>query len=331
MQRAVLMSQDVRVINEFTQICAVTGMELRIESKFVEVDPHTIHFVDASMSEITQEYEHVHVVCVGQPTSHVWLLAGQLNAESIVTLPHDRTRVIELLTPQLESSGRVVAVTAAVGGAGTTTLAMAVAHQFKNSGHTCVLVDISDGYAGLDLMMGNDNPDVVYSGVVMNNRQFGIEGLNSRDGIPFITNNATHTPQHWQELVRYLATHFDYVVLDIQANYLKDDVLDMCDHIVVTLTNTIRDVAVSKVFLNSLPHVKAGLAIRSIPGAALAPLAIAEKLQTPLWAALPSDKRIAEQIECGFGVSMVKLASFSRCIAQLSSRFTSELSHVRSA
>ena len=269
MQRAVLISQDVRVINELTQICAVTGMELVIEQESSAVDSRAIYFIDASMTQVVHDYPHAHVICVGQPTSHVWLLAGQLNAESIITLPHDRSQLIELLTPQLASTGRVIAITQAVGGAGATTLAMAIAHQLKNSGYSCVLIDVNNHYAGLDLVMGLSNQDVIYSGNVMNNPRFGIDGLNSANDLPFISNNATHSPQQWKELINYLASNFDYVVLDIEPSYLQDEILEMCNDVVVALTNTIRDVAVSKILLNTLTTANVGLAVRSIPGTGL--------------------------------------------------------------
>lgn len=331
MQRAILISQDVRFINEFTQICAVTGMELVIEHSPSAVDLRAVYFLDASTQGITEELPHVHVVCVGQPDSHVWLLASQVNAESIITFPHDRAQLVNLLTPQLKSAANVIAVTHAAGGVGATTLAMATAHQLKNSGYSCVLLDVADHYSGLDLSVGLHDQDVIYSGNIMNSSQFGIEGLNTVDGLSCITNNATHTPQQWSELINYLGKHFDYVVLDIESKYLQTDLVEICDDIIVGLTNTIRDIAVTKILLNSLPKEHVGLAIRSIPGAALQPLAIAEKLQTPLWASLPTDKRITEQIECGFGVSMVKLASFTRSIAQLVSRLVQANSHAHAA
>ena len=331
MHRVILISQDVRLINEFTQICAVTGMDLVIESAPSVIDSRATYFIDATVTDIQNEFPHVHVVCVGQPSSRVWLLASRLNAESIITYPHDRAQLVELLTPQLTSTAHVIAVTHAVGGVGATTLAMAVAHQLKNSGYTCVLLDISRHYSGLDLSLGIHDQDVVYSEQLMNNPAFGIEGLNTADGLRCITNNATHTSQQWIELITYLGKHFDYVVLDIESEYLQPEMIDACDDIIVALTNTIRDIAVSKILLNSLPQEHVGLAVRSVPGAALQPLAIAEKLHIPLWASLPTDKRITEQVECGFGVSMVKLSSFTRSIAQLTSRLVQDDASVRAA
>jgi septum formation inhibitor-activating ATPase MinD len=85
--------------------------------------------------------------------------------------------------------------------------------------------------------------------------------------------------------------------------------------------------------LNTLQewNVPVGLVIRVLGGTAVQPLAIAEKLQTPLWATIPTDNRIIEQIECGFGISMVKLSSFNRAIAQLASRLVGVGNNVRTA
>ena len=89
MRKAILVSTELRVINEFTQICAVTGLPLVVVTDVSELTADAIYFIDASCVDANVEVDNVHVVCVGQPTSQVWLLAGRVNAESILTLPHD--------------------------------------------------------------------------------------------------------------------------------------------------------------------------------------------------------------------------------------------------
>lgn len=333
MQKAVLLSHDVRVTNEFTQICAVTGMQFEIQTFVADYDEQTLYFVDETCSTENLDAQNVHVICVGQPSSKTWLLAGQLQAESILLLPHDRSKLIELLTPSTIFTGKVIGVTHAVGGSGATTLASAIAHQLKNSGHTCVLIDVSNRYQGLDIALGFNSESVVYSSQVMNVKNFGIEGLNESDGLRFIASNAKYSIGEWLVLINYLQTQFEYVVLDIDHELVEREVMTICDEVVVSITNTIHGTSVTRILLNTLQewNVPVGLVIRVLGGTAVQPLAIAEKLQTPLWATIPTDNRIIEQIECGFGISMVKLSSFNRAIAQLASRLVGVGNNVRTA
>lgn len=333
MQHAILLSQDIRVINEFTQICAVTGMELEIAATISQAPINSVVFVDESSEDISIALTHVHVLCIGQPTPRVWLLAGQLNAASILIFPHDRSQIIELLTPSTQASGKVIGVTSATGGAGTTTLASAIAHQLKNTGHQAILLDINSGYAALDLLLGYSSQDIVYSSSVIDMQSFGIEGLNTVDDLAFIANNSNHSATQWQNLVAYLKSKFEYVILDIESTSADETIFGLCDEVVVALTNTIHGTAVTRILLNSLQewNIMYGLAVRSLGGTSLNPLTIAEKLNTPLWASIPTDNRIIEQIECGFGVSMVKLSSFNRAIAQLTLRLSGAATNVRSA
>lgn len=333
MHKAVLISNDPRIINEFNQICAVTGMSWDVQTHVDKTKSDATYFIDASCSDINLDAANVHVVCIGQPTSQVWLLAGQVNAVAILTLPHDRSQLIELLTPTSLLSGRVIAVTQAVGGTGATTLASAIAHQLKNTGHECILLEVSSRYTGLDLALGDSIGEPIFSSQLINNPAFGVDGLNAAEGLRFIANNESHPIEQWITLINYVKSQSAFVVLDVASDVHNHELLKLCDDVVVSLTNTIRHTAVTRILLNMLSEldVPHGLAIRSVGGTSLNPIAIAEKLQTPLWASLPSDNRITEQIECGFGVSMIRLASFTRAISQLTIRLSDYYIHDNAA
>lgn len=332
MNKAVLFSNDLRVINEFTQICTVTGMHLEVVANTTGTIEDAICFVDSSCSDVQIDASNVHVICVGQPTSQVWLLAGQVNAQSILTLPHDRSPLIELLTPSITTFGKIISVTQASGGSGVTTLASALAHQLKNTARTCVLVEVSNNYTAFELAMGDLQSEAIYASHLMANPSFGVEGLNTADGLKFIANDAPHSLEQWIELISYLQGQFEFVVLDMSSDMHNAELLKLSDSVVVSLTNTIRQTAVTRILLNTLNelNISHGLAIRSLGGTSLNPLAIAEKLQTPLWVSLPTDNRIIEQIECGFGISMIRLASFTRAVSQVAGRLA-EADNVRTA
>lgn len=332
MRKAILVSTELRLINEFTQICAVTGLPLVVVTHVPESTADAIYFIDTSCLDANLEVDNVHVVCVGQPTSQVWLLAGRVNAESILTLPHDRSSLIELLTPTATTAGQVIGVTQTLGGSGTSTLASAIAHQLKNLGHTCALLEVSATYTAFEIALGDQSNEPIYVSQLIANSQFGIEGLNEADGLRFIANDKSHMIEDWLKLITYLSGQCEYVVLDISAAMQNVEILQLCNNVVVSLTNTIRNTAATRILLDTLANneIAHGLAIRTLGGTSLNSMAIAEKLQTPLWAVLPTDNRIIEQIECGFGISMIRLASYTRAIGQLAVRLEHS-DYVRSA
>jgi hypothetical protein len=62
------------------------------------------------------------------------------------------------------------------------------------------------------------------------------------------------------------------------------------------------------------------LIVRSIPGAALTPLEVAQILNTPLAGSVNTDTRVIEQIEQGFGIHTVHVGGFTRSMNLLANR-----------
>ena len=123
------------------------------------------------------------------------------------------------------------------------------------------------------------------------------------------------------DVVAALAHTCDVVVLDAPTAG-TDHVLDSIstDFECTVLPNTVRAVSVAGQRATGRSRRSHGLVVRSVSGASLEPMAIAEVLDTPLWACLPTDARVVEQIEQGLGPSTISLGGYTRAVLHLANR-----------
>jgi hypothetical protein len=84
--------------------------------------------------------------------------------------------------------------------------------------------------------------------------------------------------------------------------------------------NTVRATTAAKRNLHLLPGVECGLIVRSVPGASLEPMDVAEITGVPLWAVIPSDVRVVEQVEQGLGPAAINLGGYTRAVVGLVDR-----------
>jgi secretion/DNA translocation related CpaE-like protein len=100
----------------------------------------------------------VAVVASGPPDADAWRAAVELGATCVLELPAGDERLVEFITDAQQPAsepmaGTVVAIVGAVGGAGASTLATAVALLSARSAPT-MLVDADRFGGGLDLLLG---------------------------------------------------------------------------------------------------------------------------------------------------------------------------------
>ncbi len=98
------------------------------------------------------------VVVVGHAVEPLWAPAVALGAERVCALPMDQEAVIEILASALEGRGEacVVSIVGGCGGAGSTTLAAALALAGARRGLATLLVDADPLGGGTDLVLGHE-------------------------------------------------------------------------------------------------------------------------------------------------------------------------------
>ena len=92
------------------------------------------------------------------------------------------------------------------------------------------------------------------------------------------------------------------------------------DLVVSVVPNTVRAAAVAKRVSGELSARRHGLVVRTIAGAAIEPMEIAELLDIPLWGVVPSDSRVVEQVEQGLGPAAINLGGFTRAVTAIVDR-----------
>ena len=97
------------------------------------------------------------------------------------------------------------------------------------------------------------------------------------------------------------------------------------------MSNSLRACAVAHTVIKQNPAMELPLLIREIPGAQLAPLSIAQSLDQPLWAAVPTDARVVEFVEQGLALGGMNVSKYNRAVMQLAERFSDAHYGVRAA
>ncbi|HET9142840.1 septum site-determining protein Ssd [Actinophytocola sp.] len=107
--------------------------------------------------------DQVLVVCAGPPPADLWPDALELGATRVVQLPASESWLVGALADVAEtpagSTGRVLAVLGARGGAGASVFAASVGLTVLRGGNNALLVDCDPRSGGLDLVLGAETDD----------------------------------------------------------------------------------------------------------------------------------------------------------------------------
>lgn len=156
---------DDHLLEESLRLCAAVGVtpvvaaDVAAARRSWTVAPAIV--VCADLAEALAESEPSRrdgVVVVGYAVDALWAPAVALGAESVCALPADQAAVIEILAGALEGRGEacVVSVVGGCGGAGTTTLAAALALAGARRDLTTLLIDADPLGGGTDLVLGHE-------------------------------------------------------------------------------------------------------------------------------------------------------------------------------
>lgn len=328
MPYSLLITVDPRVIIEFETVAAVTGASVTIAAHAVaeDVAGATRVFVDGAMTEVDVAHRDVVVVVHGSAGPAHWGTAARLSANTIIDLPAGRALLSELLVNASPARSMTIAVAPVMGGSGASTLAVALASHAAKSGLRAAVIDADLAVGGLDVLAGMESQPGARWPQLADGARGDIAAAIVRDDNLVMLSGAVGTPRRMVagdlDVVEALRAAMDLVVVDLptHGDDVSDTLIDLADFTVMVMPNTVRATAVMAQRRPRHDLGQVGLAVRLMAGARLDAMAVAEAVDMPLWATLPTDARVVEQIEQGLGPGTINLGGYTRALANLARR-----------
>ena len=330
MSYALLVTRDEILAAQFQKMCAVTQSELVVTDAVTPAELAGAYrvFIDHNIS--LEQFNHNHVVILAPEgvSAKTWQLALQFDAEHVEVLPNESDWLIEHVVPPIQSRAHVVLVTPAVGGAGASTVACALAAQYAAQGVKVCLIDADLRAGGLDVLMGCEQAAGMRWADITS-LQGSVDGAELFNSL--IVSHAIHVlaPKRGKfevdsskilTLIETLASACDVVVVDAprMTEELTQSLTSLSDDVLLVMPTTVRASSLVTTVKERFADVRCGLVVRQVPGSGLTPIGVAQAVDIPLRATLPTDARVVEQVEQGLGLTHVTLGAFSRSINQLS-------------
>lgn len=330
MPYALLITHDDILAAQFQKMCAVTQSELVVLGTAQPKDVAEAYrvFVDHKVDLEPFTHDQVVILASDGACAKTWQLAVQLDAKHVEVLPTATNWLIEHLVPPVHTRAQVVSITPVVGGAGASTLACALAGHYAAQGLKVALVDADPRAGGLDVVMGCEQAEgmrwvdiLSLEGSVAAPELF--ESLIIRKGIHLIAPRRGQFDVDGTQIITTidaLASACDVVVIDTPrlSDELAPQLIAASDEALLVTPTTVQASSLLTALKWQLPDERCGLVVRQIPGSGLTAVGVAQAVELPLRATLPTDARIVEQVEQGLGLSNVTLGAFSRSVNQLS-------------
>ncbi len=263
--------------------------------------------------------DQVHVVGHGPAGDGLFRSALATGAADVVELPAADAWVVELLTDAADGTARLattVGVVAGSGGAGATTFACALALTSATR-EVAVLLDLDPLGPGVDRVVGLDagrdpGAGVRWDALVGSHGRLGSRALRAalpeKDGLAVLTWSVgppvALEPGAVREVLSAAQRGHDLVVVDLPraVDDVTAEVVSRCDEILVVVEPTVAGVAsAGKVAAVLRPlNRRLGLVVRG-RGASVPAAHVASILELPLVAEVPSQRRLAEDVDLGLG------------------------------
>jgi secretion/DNA translocation related CpaE-like protein len=321
--RPLLVTTDAGLLDA---VLAVAG-EARVEVDVVPDLGAALHhwtsaplvLLDASLLDVVRALPHRPGVVVVSRTiedAEIWRQVVQVGAEHAVELPEGAPWLFERLGSSLDGvpAAELVAVVGASGGAGTSTLAAALAHHAVRHDRPSALVDLDPCGGGLDLLLGAEHTTgarwdelVGVSGRV--DPSVLTEALPEVDGVRLLSwpTDAPLEPDLTAvgHVVDALSQRTGTVVLDAgrAVDVRGQAMLARCQRVVVVVPLRVRAVTAARRHLRLLPQSPTPvIVVREPAPSGVTPVDVERALGHPVTAVLPADRRRAEIEEFGGGM-----------------------------
>ncbi len=235
----------------------------------------------------------------------IWRPLVAIGAEHVVELPEGAPWLFERFGRSLDAdpTADLVVVAGAVGGAGASTLAAALAQYASQAGLRAVLVDLDPLGGGLDLMLGAESAIGArwdeLSGITgrVDDRVL-LDALPSASGLPLLSwpteNDLEPGPSAVSHVLDALCRPPGLVVVDggRVADSRAAVALAKCQQLVLVVPLRVRAVAAARRLLRRVPaHVSPLLVAREPAPGGLSPDDLAAALGVPVTAVLLDDRR----------------------------------------
>lgn len=347
MSQVLLVTSNPLIETEFRKIATLTDVTLRVVSHVTQIDVEasTQIFVDHDTPLPTVETlidnpnlslkVNLALVLATPPTAKTWAIAQKLQAQHVALLPESREWLIEHMKDSPKKFAQVISLTPAVGGAGTSTLAGALAIAWAKQNCKVVVIDGDSSSVGLDVTFGMDQePGMRWSHLLEREAQIRgdvvLSELPQRNGVYLLSNDSLTENQitpHIPEIIDSIQNICDYIIIDNAPSVIPRIELtsrDLTVNSLLVMTNSLRACAVAHSLLKDDDGSNTSLVVREIAGADLAPLSIAQSLNRPLWGSIASDSRVVEFVEQGLLLSGSNSSKFNRSVTHLLNQLSSE-------
>lgn len=248
---------------------------------------------------------------IDDPT--MWRQLAAVGAEHVLELPQGAPWLFERFGRSLEAdpTADLVVVAGAVGGAGASTLAAAMAQHVLRTRSSAVLVDLDPLGGGLDLMLGAESAwgarwDELAGITGRVDDRVLVDALPSADGLPILSwptdSDLEPGPAAVGQVLDALCRRQGLVVVD--AGRAVDPraavALAKCRQLVLVVPLRVRAVAAARRILRRVPaHVSPLVVAREPAPGGLSPNDVAAALGLPVTATLFDDRRRGTSEELG--------------------------------
>lgn len=352
MKQAVLVSNNPLIIDEFNSIAALANVQLIVTQQPTEQDLFGSEriFVDheselASLNLLDSKKKlatHVEtsLVLAGSATAQSWQIAAEICAQHIVLIPESRQWLVDYIKSMPNKLAKAVTLTSITGGAGSTTVALALARACAQFGRSVTLIDLDFQSVGLDIAAGCEK-SAGLNWSTLQTQAHGADGdaiiaqLPEIAGVRVLANDQLNSYPEQQLVTRVIEQirgNCDLVILDTgrwRAHDYTQEV-DINEKYLVT-PNTIRACAVAREILDIESVKTQRLIVREVPGSGLNPMTVAQTVDRPLAAVVPTDARICELSEQGLALNSNTITKFSRPISALTQQLLGEENALRVA
>ena len=323
-----LISANDLLIHEFEKYGAVTETPLIASTNPTDEQIENAHhvFIDSVAQADVVEHSLITLVVLGETSPDTWQLAVTYRAAHVAVLPEAQTWIVDHFAAPAISRALTVGIIPAIGGAGASTIASALAVHAKVNFRTVMLVDLDRQSAGLDIVCGAEDITGMRWDEIGNvpGKLRGEDILRAvpvHDGV-HILSWERDAPNEVQQIpcvdvLQQLAGVTDLLVLDFGASEIfNSELVKQLDAAIVVVPNTIRGCASAARRIAVLQNhaVNCSLVVREISGSHLNANEVSESLQVPLLTRLPTEHRVVEQIEQGMGPGLVNLGGFTKAL-----------------
>lgn len=252
--------------------------------------------------------------------------AVELGADRVLALPQGEPWLVQALADTVDGKARqapVVGFVGGGGGVGTTSLAAATALVAARD-RVVTLLDLDPLGPGIERVLDLSG-GLTWHGLDGAEGRLGSRALRTalpqRDGVAVLGwgSSPVGSPLAWRPALDAARRGSDLVILDLPRGGALDELLPVCDHIVLLAAGSVMGVASAMRLAQSRLAVSPS-ALLAVREAAVVPGDVSAALGLPLAAVVEHDRRLAENVELGLGPVSSKrspLAAAARAILEV--------------